>query len=137
MDSFRNPNQDFAEIKDLLEQFDKKFVSGLSNEEYKLRLSEIVKKQKLEEHVFDCRMKELDRKLKSAELALKIHEANVNHESGIEDNSGFAVVDRQIGVTTLGRKVLRLRGGASQGSDCDRMDYEDICKIIVVGMIWI
>lgn len=99
--------------------FDRKFGSGLSNEEYKLRLLDIEKKQKLDAHVFDCRMRELERRRKSTELALRIFDANVNLESGIDDKSGFSVIDRRLGITSFGRKVLRLRGGASQGSDCD------------------
>lgn len=98
---------------DLLAKLDSKYVSGLSNEEYKLRILDLEKKRKLDDHVFDCRMRELERRRKSYELALKIFDANVNLESGVNDKSGFAVIDRRLGITTMGRKVLRLRGGAS------------------------
>lgn len=52
-------------------------------------------------------------------MALKFFEANINCENGVDDKSGFTVIDRKLGVTSFGRKVLRLRGAASQGSDCD------------------
>lgn len=59
--------------------------------------------------------KNLQRTRRSTELQLKIHSANFNKESGVEDNTGFATIDRNLGITTLGRKVMRLRGGAGVG----------------------
>lgn len=90
----------------------------LSDEEFKARMKEIEYKLKSDDLAFRSRMKELERSRQATELALKIHEANINCENGV-DKSGFRVLDNNLGITSMGRKVLRLRGGASQGSDCD------------------
>lgn len=50
------------------------------------------------------------RKSLEEELLETIHTANMNKKLGVEDHSGF---------TSMGLKVFRLRGGVSQGSDCD------------------
>lgn len=108
---------------------------NISDEEFKKRMEEFDQKRKDDDLTFRSQMKELERSRKSSELALKIHEENVKRESGVGDNSEAFVLDRNLGITSIGRRVVRLRGGApvekditnfvrlkggaSQGSDCD------------------
>lgn len=54
-------------------------------------------------------------------LQLKIHSANFNMESGVEDNN--------LGTTTLGRKVMRLRGGAGEGEGVPTVNLEGLSNL--------
>lgn len=65
------------------------------------------------------------RRSRESASGLKIHVANVNKESGVDEKSGFEIIDRKLGVTSMGRKVMRVRGGGSEGENVsDELGHE-------------